>query len=76
MEIAVLVDNLLGGGGVLIVALHHIEALTAHLALHANGTLLAGLGVEHLDIDKGEVAAYGGATLFEGVVQTGLGHTG
>ena len=72
MEIAVLVDDLGRSLRVLVVALHHVEALTAHLALHANRTLLARLWVEHLDIDEGEVATYGGAMLLESIVETGL----
>ena len=75
MQIAVLVDDLSCSLGILIVTLHHVEALAAHLALHANGTFLACFWVEHLYVYKRIVAAYGRATLFEGVVQTGLRHT-
>ena len=75
VEVAVFVDDLSGGCRILIVALHHVEALAAHLTLYADGTLLTGLGIEHLDIYKRIVAAHRGATLLEGVVQTSLRHT-
>ena len=74
MQIAVLVNHLSRSLRVLVVALHHVEALTAHLTLYADGTLLASLWVEHLHVDKRIVAAYGRATLLEGIVQTSLCH--
>ena len=75
MQESVLVDDLGSSGWILVVALHDVEALAAHLALYAHGTFLARFRVEHLDLDKRIVAANSGATLFEGVVQAGLCHT-
>ena len=75
VQIAVLVYHLGRGCGVLVVTLHHVESLAAHLALHAYGALLARLGVEHLHVYKRIVATHGLASLLEGVVQAGLRHT-
>ena len=75
VQIAVLVYHLGSGCWVLVVTLHHVESLTAHLALHAHWALLARLWVEHLHVAEWEVATYGLASLLEGIVQAGLRHT-
>ena len=75
MQIAVLVDHLGRSLWILIIALHHIKALAAHLTLHANGAFLAGFGVEHLHIYKWEIASHSSTTLLKSVVQAGLRHT-
>ena len=74
MQETILVDDLGGGGGVLVVAFHDVEASAAHLALHTDGAFLARLWIEDLHFHEGEVAAHSGATLFKGVVEAGLRH--
>ena len=76
MKESVFVNNFCGSLRVLVIALHHIEASTAHLTLHAYRTFLVGLRVEHLHFHEWEVAAHSCATLLESIRQTGLSHTG
>ena len=75
MEESVLVDDFGGGFGVLVVTLHRIVATVAHFALHTHGTFFARFGVDDTHFGKLIVTAYGGATHFERVVHTGVGHT-
>ena len=75
MQISILIYNLSRSCWVLVVTLHHVESLTAHLALHTHWALLARLRVKHLHVNKREVAAHCCASLLKCVVQTSLSHT-
>ena len=75
VQISVLVYHLGCGCWVLVVTLHHVESLTAHLALNTWRALFARLWVKHLHVNKRIVATYGLASLLECVVQACLRHT-
>ena len=76
VQVSVLIDNLGCSLGVLVVTLHHVESLAAHLTLNANRNLLIGLGIQHLDVHELIVTSHGGVTHLIGIVYAGLAHTG
>ena len=75
MQESVLVYHLGSGLRILVVAFHHVEATAAHFALYAYRTFFSRLGVEHLHLHEGEVAAHRGAALLKGVVDVRLRHS-
>ena len=74
MQVAVLIYNLCCGLRVLIVALHNVKALAAHLSLHTHRALLISLRVQNLYIHKRIVAAHSGAAALKSIVHRGLCH--